>query len=122
MAQAERAVRDLLAEVEREKQREKDEKRRAGDPINDDDGDDDEDDFMGVGPLIEKWEKRVAKDPGDDPAWEIPTDSDSEDDERFSPQEVKKRVEEFEKKQSRHKEFLLKFAESGEQQKLLFWY
>ncbi|CAA6655412.1 unnamed protein product [Spirodela intermedia] len=67
---------------------------------------------MGVGSLIEKWEKRIAKDPGDDEAWEIPTDSDSEDDERFSPQEVKKRVEEFEKKHKRHEELLLKFAEA----------
>ncbi|CAA7390662.1 unnamed protein product [Spirodela intermedia] len=108
-AQRERAVRDLLAEVEREKQRERDEKRRAGEEAVDDEN---EEDYMGVGSLIEKWEKRIAKDPGDDEAWEIPTDSDSEDDERFSPQEVKKRVEEFEKKHKRHEELLLKFAEA----------
>lgn len=114
-AQRDRAVRDLLAEVEREKQRERDEKRRAGEAVDDED---EEEDYMGVGSLIEKWEKRIAKDPGDDEAWEIPTDSDSEDDERFSPLEVKKRVEEFEKKHKRHEDLLVKFAEAGEQQSL----
>uniref|UniRef100_A0A1D1XJS3 30S ribosomal protein S5 n=1 Tax=Anthurium amnicola TaxID=1678845 RepID=A0A1D1XJS3_9ARAE len=108
-AQRDRAVRDLLAEVEREKQREREEKRRAGEAVDDDE---EEEDFMGVGPLIEKWEKRIAKETGDDEEWEIPTDSDSDDDERFSPQEVKKRVDEFEKKHKRHEELLLKFAES----------
>ncbi|XP_078427672.1 ribosomal protein S5 family protein [Wolffia australiana] len=109
-AQADRIIRDMLAEVEREKQRERDVKRRAGNAV---DEEEEEEDFMGVGPLIEKWEKRVAKDPGEDPSWEIPTDSDSEDDERFSPQEVKRRFEEFEKKHSRHKELLHKFAEAA---------
>lgn len=116
LAQRDRAIQDLLAEVEREKQREREEKRRAGEAV---DEEAEEEDFMGVGPLIEKWEKRIAKETGDDEAWEIPTDSDSDDDERFSPQEVKKRVEEFEKKHKRHEELLHKFVEAGEHEQLV---
>lgn len=45
---------------------------------------------------------------------EEPTDSDSDaDDERFSPDAVKKRVEVFEKKFKRHEELLNNFVEAG---------
>nr|CAD1835970.1 unnamed protein product [Ananas comosus var. bracteatus] len=69
---------------------------------------------MGVGPLIEKLEKKRAReaDSAFDMFWE-PTDSDSdEDDERFSPDEIKKRLDEFDRKCKRHSELLKNFAEA----------
>lgn len=103
-------VQELLAEVEREKQRDREEKRKAGIEV---DEEEEEEDYMGVGPLIEKLEKKKIKDLDDiDQFWE-PTDSESDDDERFSPGEVKKRADEFEKKCKRHGELLKNFAEAG---------
>ena len=72
-----------------------------------------EEDYIGVGPLIEKLEKKKVKDLDNiDQFWE-PTDSESDDDERFTPDEVKKRADEFEKKCKRHAELLKNFAEAG---------
>ncbi|XP_042494201.1 uncharacterized protein LOC122073645 [Macadamia integrifolia] len=105
-----RTIQELLAEVEREKQREREEKKRAGVEVGDDD--EDEEDYMGVGPLIEKLEKEKLKDSGGLDMYEEPTDSESEDDERFSPDAVKKRAEEFEKKFKRHEELLKNFTEA----------
>ncbi|KAJ4976329.1 hypothetical protein NE237_001435 [Protea cynaroides] len=104
-----RTIQELLAEVEREKQREREEKNRAGIKIGDEE---EEEDYMGVGPLIEKLEKEKLKDSGDLDRYEEPTDSESEDEERFSPDAVKKRVEEFEKKYKRHEELLKNFTEA----------
>ncbi|KAG9455986.1 hypothetical protein H6P81_000494 [Aristolochia fimbriata] len=103
-----RTVQELLAEVEREKQKEIEEKKRAGIEV----GDEEEEDYMGVGPLIEKLEKQAAKHKGDAGGYEEPTDSDSDDDERFSPEEVKKRVDLFEKKYKKHEELLANFVNS----------
>ncbi|XP_043704335.1 uncharacterized protein LOC122654342 [Telopea speciosissima] len=105
-----RTIQELLAEVEREKQREREEKKRAGIEVGDDN--EDEEDYMGVGPLIEKLEKEKLKDTGGLDMYEEPTDSESEDDERFSPDAVKKRVDEFEKKFKRHEELLKNFTEA----------
>lgn len=103
-------IQELLAEVEREKQLEREEKRKAGIEI---DEAEDEEDYMGVGPLIEKLEKKKAKELENiDQFWE-PTDSESDDDERWSPDEVNKRKAEWEKKCNRHKELLTNFAEAG---------
>lgn len=102
-------VHELLAEVEREKQREREEKRKAGIEV---DEEEEEEDYMGVGRLIEKLENKKVKDLDNiDQFWE-PTDSESDDDERFSPDEVKKRADEFEKKSKRHAELLKSFAEA----------
>lgn len=108
-----RVVEDLLAEVEQEKQREREARKRAGLDTKDIDAEDEED-YMGVGPLIEKLEKKFLKDKGDLNAYEEPTDSESdEDDDRFSAEAVQKRAEVFEKKFSRHKELLENFVEAG---------
>ncbi|KAK9102583.1 hypothetical protein Sjap_019837 [Stephania japonica] len=105
------AAEELLAEVERERQREREEKRRAGVEIDDKD-EEDEEDYMGVGPLIEKLEKEKLKPCPDLYLREEPTDSESEDDERFAPDALKKRFEEFEKKFKRHEELLKNFTDA----------
>lgn len=106
-------MQELLAEVEREKQREREQRIRAGLDAKDIDAEDDED-YMGVGPLIEKLEKEKLRDSVDLHKYEEPTDSDSdEDDERFSTEAVKKQFEVFEKKFKRHGELLNNFAEAG---------
>ncbi|XP_021816181.1 uncharacterized protein LOC110758591 [Prunus avium] len=109
-----RAAQDLLAEVEREKQREREQRKRAGLDTKDIDQEDEED-YLGVIPLIEKLDKEKLKgDTGDLNLYEEPTDSDSdEDDERFTPDAVKKRFDEFQKKFTRHEELLKNFTEAG---------
>ncbi|KAM1736750.1 hypothetical protein ACFX12_015077 [Malus domestica] len=107
-----RAAQDLLAEVEREKQREREQRKRVGLDTKDIDREDEED-YMGVMPLIEKLEKEKLKDTGDLNLYEEPTDSDSdEDDERFTPDAVKKRFDEFQRKFTRHEELLNNFTEA----------
>ncbi|KAH0451322.1 hypothetical protein IEQ34_018621 [Dendrobium chrysotoxum] len=104
-----RIVQELLAEVEREKQLEREERRKKGlEPL-----DDENEDYMGVGPLIEKLERRKTKELENiEQFWE-PTDSDSdEDDERYSPEELQRNVDIFEKKCKRHSELLKNFAEA----------
>lgn len=107
--QGDRIVRELLAEVEREKQLEREERKKKGlEPLEDED-----EDYMGVGPLIEKLERRRAKEPENiEQFWE-PTDSDSdEDDERYSAEEIQKNMDIFEQKCKRHGELLKNFAEA----------
>ncbi|XP_062217892.1 uncharacterized protein LOC133918170 [Phragmites australis] len=106
--QSERVVHELLAELERERQRD----RRKEGKEQEDDGE--EEDYLGVKPLIEKLERRKAKEAAaaDEGFWE-PTDSDSdEDDERYTPDAIKRRVDEFERKCKRHSELLSSFAEA----------
>ncbi|GAB4830376.1 hypothetical protein Ancab_020013 [Ancistrocladus abbreviatus] len=109
-AASSRTIQELLAEVENEKKREREAKRGAG--INVDDEEEEEEDYMGIGPLIEKLEKEKLKNTGDPNMYEEPTDSDSDDDERFGPEEVKKRRGLFEKKFKRHEELLKNFTEA----------
>ncbi|ONK63662.1 uncharacterized protein A4U43_C07F17590 [Asparagus officinalis] len=105
-----RVIQELLAEAEREKQLEREQKRKAGVAV--DGEDEDEEDYLGVGPLIEKLEKKKTKDLENiDQFWE-PTDSESDDDERWSPEEVKKREDEIKRKCKRHEELLKNFAEA----------
>ncbi|KAM1397395.1 hypothetical protein ACFX2I_014980 [Malus domestica] len=75
----------------REKSKENESRgKRAGLDTKDIDREDEED-YMGVMPLIEKLEKEKLKDTGDLNLYEEPTNSDSdEDDERFTPDAVKK--------------------------------
>lgn len=117
-----RAAQDLLAEVEREKQREREQRKRAGLDTKDIDQEDEED-YLGVIPLIEKLDKEKLKgDTGDLNLYEEPTDSDSdEDDERFTPDAVKKRFDEFQKKFTRHEELLKNFTEAGIQYSFFFF-
>ncbi|KAH7844575.1 hypothetical protein Vadar_029595 [Vaccinium darrowii] len=92
--------------MEREKNKEREERKKAGLDTADIDTKDEED-YLGVGPLIEKLEKeKEKKDTGDLNMYDEPTDSESEDDERFAPDAVKKRAELFEKKFTRHEELL----------------
>lgn len=104
--QSERVIHDLFAELQRERQRDRQEE-------DEDEGEDE--DYLGVKPLIEKLERRRAKEEAapDDSFWE-PTDSDSdEEDERYTPDAIKRRVDEFERKCNRHSELLRSFAEAG---------
>lgn len=69
---------------------------------------------MRVTPLIEKLEKEKLKTTGDLNSYEEPTDSDSDDDdERFTPDAVKKRFDEFQRKFTRHEELLKNFTQAG---------
>ena len=111
--QNERVVYELLAEQERERKRDREERRKAGEEV--DEEAEAAEDFFGVRPLLEKLERRKAKEARvpDDVFWE-PTDSDSdEDDERFSADSVRRRADEFDRKCKRHNELLRSFAEAG---------
>lgn len=88
-------------------QRERDEKERLGLDTADIDAEDEE-----LDKFIEKLEKEKLKDP-DDMMYEEPTDSDSDDDdERFTPEAIQKRSDEFEKKFNRHEELLKNFTDA----------
>ncbi|KAI3858258.1 hypothetical protein MKX03_001059 [Papaver bracteatum] len=110
---SDRVIQKLLEEAEAEaaKQKEKDEKRKAG-LLDDNDDVEEEEDYMSVGPMIEKLEKQNAKEKGPLGQHEEPTDSESEVDERWEPDAVQKRSDEFEKKCNRHAELLTSFAHS----------
>ncbi|GFY83971.1 ribosomal protein S5 family protein [Actinidia rufa] len=107
-----RTIQELLADVEREKNKEREEKTRAGLDTSYIDAEDQED-YMGVGPLIEKLEKEKLKDSGGDlNMYEEPTDSESDDDERFTPDAIKQKAELFEKKFKRHEDLLKNFTDA----------
>ncbi|KAL6127385.1 hypothetical protein ACLB2K_075426 [Fragaria x ananassa] len=108
-----KVVRDILAEAERDRHREREQRIKAGLDTKDIDQEDDED-YMRVTPLIEKLEKANLKaSSGILDAFEEPTDSDSDDDdERFTPDAVKKRFDEFQRKFTRHEELLKKFTQA----------
>ncbi|KDP39561.1 hypothetical protein JCGZ_02581 [Jatropha curcas] len=108
-SESSRVVHDLLAELEREKQREREARKRAGLDTNDIDKEDEED-YMGVGPLIKKLEEQKLKAVGEDlNLYEEPSDSDSDDEEEEA---HTKRFELFEKKHKRHTELLENFVAS----------
>ena len=105
-------MQELLAEVEKDRVREKDQRIRAGLDTADIDAEYEED-YMGVGPLIQRLEKEKLKDSPDLNRYEEPSDSDSEeDDERFSRESLQKRFEDFEKKFNKHQDLLKNFAEA----------
>jgi small subunit ribosomal protein S5 len=111
--QNERVIYELLAEVERERKRDQEDRKKKGEEV--DEEAEAAEDFLGVKPLIEKLERRKAKEARvpDDAFWE-PTDSDSdEDDERFSADSVRRRADEFDRKCKRQSELLRSFAEAG---------
>ncbi|KAL8128169.1 uncharacterized protein LOC141721718 [Apium graveolens] len=105
----------LQAHVERQKQKEREERIRMGLDTADIDAEDNED-YLGVGPLIDKLEKEKIKHPPNpdiDMMFEEPTDSESdEDDDRFSPEAVQKRSDDFERKFERHKEIIKNFTDA----------
>jgi len=111
--QSERAVHELLAEVERERQRERQDRRASEGAQDEEAAEEEEEDYLGVKPLIEKLERRKAKEAAADEGYWEPTDSDSdEEDERYTPDAIKRRVDEFERKCKRHGELLRSFAEA----------
>ncbi|KAK2977237.1 hypothetical protein RJ640_028442 [Escallonia rubra] len=93
------AIQEGLAEIYRDRQREIDERKRAGLGTADIEAEEEED-YLGIGPVLEKLEKEKLKDPGSNlNRFEEPTDSDSsDDDEMFAPDAVKKRADVFERK------------------------
>lgn len=107
---------ELLAQVERERQRERQDRRAKDgkDQEEEPEEEEEEEDYMGVKPLIEKLERRKAKEAAADEGFWEPTDSDSdEDDERYTDEAIERRVDEFERKCKRHGEYLQSFAEAG---------
>ncbi|EEF38399.1 30S ribosomal protein S5, putative [Ricinus communis] len=112
-AASDRVIKDLLAELEREKQREREARKRTGLDTKDIDQEDEED-YMGVGLLIDKLEKEKLKPfKGDLNLREEPSDSESDDDdERFGREALTKRFELFKKKHERHTKLLDNFVAS----------
>lgn len=110
--QADRVIRELFLDVERDKQREREERKKKGLDTTDIDAEENED-FMGVGPLIEKLEKKKLKEEKIS-YFDEPTDSDSDDDdERWTAEAINKRWDTFEKKFKRHEELLKNFTDAG---------
>lgn len=67
---------------------------------------------MGVGPLIEKLEKKLEEEKFS--YFDAPTDSNSDDDdERWSPDAINKRWEASDKKFKRYEELLKNFTDAG---------
>ncbi|KAF7836956.1 putative 37S ribosomal protein S5, mitochondrial [Senna tora] len=105
-------VQDLLAEVEKDRLRERQQRLRAGLDTTDIDAETEED-YMGVGPLIQKLQKHQLKEPTELNEYEEPTDSDSDDDdERFSPEAIQERFEDFERKFKKHEDLLKNFTDA----------
>lgn len=105
-----RIVQDLLAEVERDRLRERNERLRLGLDTADIDAES-EQDYMGVGPLIAKLEKEKQKESAELHRYEEPTDSDDDSDEETK-DEVDKRCSDFERKYKRHQDLLHSFTEA----------
>ncbi|KAK7352837.1 hypothetical protein VNO80_18267 [Phaseolus coccineus] len=107
-----RIVQDLLAEVERDRLRERNERLRLGLDTADIDAES-EGDYMGVGPLIAKLEKEKEKqkESAELHRYEEPTDSDDDSDEETK-DEVDKRCRDFERKYERHQDLLNSFTEA----------
>ncbi|CAJ1973846.1 unnamed protein product [Sphenostylis stenocarpa] len=105
-----RIVQDLLAEVERDRLRERNERLRLGLDTADIDAES-EQDYMGVGPLIAKLEKEKLKDSADLYRYEEPTDSDDDSDAETK-DEVDKRHSDFERKFERHQDLLKSFTDA----------
>lgn len=103
-------MQDLLAEVERDRLRERNERLRLGLDTADIDAEPSHD-YMGVGPLIEKLEKEKLKDSPDLRRYEEPTDSDDDSDEDTM-EDVDKRQSDFERKFERHQDLLQSFTDA----------
>uniref|UniRef100_A0A1J3IX82 30S ribosomal protein S5 n=1 Tax=Noccaea caerulescens TaxID=107243 RepID=A0A1J3IX82_NOCCA len=108
--EADRVIRDLLADVEKDKQREREERQRQGLDCKDID-DEENEDYLGIEPFIEKLKKQNLKDDGELNRREESSDSDSELDE-VDWDEERKKEDIFSKKFKRHKELLQTLVES----------
>ncbi|KAK7410356.1 hypothetical protein VNO78_01077 [Psophocarpus tetragonolobus] len=105
-----RIVQEILAEVERDRLRERNERLRLGLDTADIDAEH-EQDYMGVGPLIAKLEKEKMKESPDLYRYEEPTDSDDDSDEETK-DDADKRFRDFERKFEKHEDLLKNFAEA----------
>ncbi|GFP95773.1 30S ribosomal protein s5 [Phtheirospermum japonicum] len=108
---AEKELQEITYLAQREKIREREEQVKLGLDVLDIDKEEEED-YLGIDPYIKKLEKEELK--GDPPNLHRleETDSDSDDDERFSRDEVNKRFDQFEKKHKKHEELLDKFTKA----------
>ncbi|KAI9075807.1 hypothetical protein K1719_042293 [Acacia pycnantha] len=107
-------VQDLLAEVEKDRLERTDRERiRVGLDTKDIDAETRQD-YMGVRPILRKLRRQKIKDSKELDEYEEPTDSDSDDeDERFSPEAIQQRFEDFERKFKKHEELLKNFTDAG---------
>lgn len=103
-----RIVQDLIAQVERDRHRERNERIRAGLDTADIDAENEED-YMGIGSVIEKLEKEKLKETTELNRYEEPTDSDSDEEDVDASQ---KKFEDFEKKYKRHEEMIQNFIDA----------
>ncbi|XP_050909261.1 uncharacterized protein LOC127123038 [Lathyrus oleraceus] len=103
-----RIVQDLLAQVERDRLRETNDRKRAGLDTADVDAESEED-YMGISSIIEKLEKGKLKETTELNRFEEQTDSDSDDEDVDAYQ---KKFEDFEKKFSRHEEMIQSFTDA----------
>ncbi|PPS00568.1 hypothetical protein GOBAR_AA20085 [Gossypium barbadense] len=103
---------ELVAEVELEKQKEREDRKRKGLDTKDIDEEDNED-YMGVTPLIAKLEKKELTEQDIDLMLEVPTDSDTEEDsEDENDRDENKWELQFEKKKKMHEQLLKNFCEA----------
>lgn len=97
--------------MEKDKQREREERLRQGLDCKDID-DEDQEDYLGIEPFLEKLKKQNLKDDGELNRREESSDSDSELDE-VDWDEERKKEDIFNKKFQRHKELLQTLSKSG---------
>jgi small subunit ribosomal protein S5 len=101
-------VQDLIAQVERDRHRERNARIRAGLDTADIDAENEED-YMGISSVIEKLEKEKLKETTELNRYEEPTDSDSDEEDVDASQ---KKFEDFEKKYKRHEEMIQNFIDA----------
>lgn len=110
---------ELVAEVELEKQKEREDRKRKGLDTKDIDEEDNED-YMGVTPLIAKLEKKELTEKDIDLMLEVPTDSDTEEDSEDEDDRDEDKWElQFEKKKKMHEQLLKNFCEAGKRTSLV---
>lgn len=107
-----KVVKQLLAEVEAEKRREREARKGAGLDTADIDAEEHED-YMGIGPRIAKLEKLNLKDANSPHLYKFEEPTDTEDSDEETHEEFEKRKSMFEKKFRRHEELLRNFIDAG---------
>lgn len=105
-------VKQLLADVEAEKSREREARKVAGLDTADIDAEEHED-YMGIGPRIAKLEKLNLKDANSPDLYKFEEPTDTEDSDEETREEFEKRKSMFEKKFKRHEELLRNFVDAG---------
>ncbi|KAK1266603.1 hypothetical protein QJS04_geneDACA000164 [Acorus gramineus] len=112
VAESNRAIQEILEDARREKEREREERRKRGEVVNEREEDEaeEEEDYLGVSELIAKLERRYSKYRQQDlEIYEEPTESEDDEDERWSPQELEKREDEYQRKLKRFDELRSNF-------------